>query len=262
MGWGSYLVIVIIGFICFIFLYGWITSKWVTIHEYERGLVYARGRLKKVVGAGGYWAIKPFRFITVVDIRSKVASVAGQEILSADNVSVKFSLAIRYHVSKPELALHVAQSYEEALYLEAQLILRNLISALSIDDVLIKREDLARQLREQLELKATPLGLQLETVGIKDIMFPSGLKQIFAQVLEAKKSGQVSLEKARGEAASLRLLANAAKLLEGNPALVTLKTLQVASEGKNTLVWGVPQSVIPLHKEFDATTSGESSKSK
>lgn len=56
-----------------------------------------------------------------------------------------------------------------------------------------------------------------------------GLKQIFTQVVEARKSAQAALEGARGETATLRSLANAARLLEGNLALVTLKTLQAAS---------------------------------
>ena len=77
-------------------------------------------------------------------------------------------------------------------------------------------------------------------------MFPGPVRQMFSQVVEARKAAQASLEKARGESATLRHLANAARMLENNPALVTLKTLQTVSEGKHTLVMGIPQTIIPV----------------
>lgn len=218
----------------------------VTVYDYQRAVLYNRGRLRNVLGPGAHWLLRPLDSVQVIDMRARVVSVPGQEVLSADNVSVKISLAIRFRVSAPEVAIASAQSFEQALYLEAQLILRDLVSGLPIEELLQKREQLAAQLRERLEPRATALGLVLETAGVKDIMFPSGLKQIFAQVVEARKSAQAALEKARGETATLRNLANAAKLLEGNPALLTLKTLQTVSDGKHTLVLGLSQPVIPV----------------
>ncbi len=220
----------------------------VTVYDYQRAVLYSRGRFRTLLGPGAHWVFQPFQSVQVIDMRSRVVSVPGQEILSADNISAKISLAIRFRVSTPEVAIASAQSFEQALYLEAQLILRDLVSALPIEELLQKRAQLAAQLRERLEPKAAGLGLILDTVGIKDIMFPGGLKQIFAQVVEARKSAQAALEKARGETATLRNLANAAKLLEGNPALVTLKTLQMASDGKHTLVLGLSQPVIPVSR--------------
>jgi hypothetical protein len=72
---------------------------------------------------------------------------------------------------------------------------------------------------------------------------------MFAQVVAARKDAQAAIERARGETATLRHLANAARLLEGNPALVTLKTLQTASGGKNTIVLGLPQPIVPIGRD-------------
>ena len=52
-------------------------------------------------------------------------------------------------------------------------------------------------------------------------------------VLKAKQEGQAALERARGESAALRNLANAARLIEGQPALATLRFLQTL-EASNT----------------------------
>ena len=78
--------------------------------------------------------------------------------------------------------------------------------------------------------------------GVRDVTFPAPLKQLFAQVVEARQAAQAALERARGETAVLRHLANTARLLEGNPALVTLRTLDAAASARGTIVLGVSPS--------------------
>jgi hypothetical protein len=80
-------------------------------------------------------------------------------------------------------------------------------------------------------------------------MLPNDLKRAFADVLKAKQEGQAALERARGESAALRNLANAARVLEGNPALMNLRLMQsltAAQHAGNTLVVGVPGGFVPL----------------
>lgn len=108
---------------------------------------------------------------------------------------------------------------------------------------------MSQQLRERAMPNVEALGLQLLSATIKDITFPGELKRVFAQVVKAQKDGLAALEKARGESAALRNLANAAKLLENNPALLQLRLLQAVSESAgNTVVLGLPAqaTLVPL----------------
>ena len=87
-------------------------------------------------------------------------------------------------------------------------------------------------------------------------MFPADLKRAFADVLKAKHEGQAALERARGESAALRNLANAARVLEGNPALMNLRLMQslsAAQSAGNTLVLGVP-GFVPLKNGKSASS--------
>ena len=95
--------------------------------------------------------------------------------------------------------------------------------------------------------KIKELGLNLISVSLKDIMFPGKLKEIFAQVVSARKEGLAALEKAKAETAALRNLANAAKMTEGNPNLMQLRLVQALGESSgNTLVLGMPSQGIPF----------------
>jgi regulator of protease activity HflC (stomatin/prohibitin superfamily) len=78
-------------------------------------------------------------------------------------------------------------------------------------------------------------------------MLPGELRKAFAEVLKARQEGQAALERARGESAALRNLANAARLIEGQPALATLRFLQTleASGAGQTLVMSDLTALLP-----------------
>jgi len=219
----------------------------ITVLEYEKGLKYGRGKFKSVLAPGQYWYMPFFTLVQKLDIRPRFVSITGQEVLSSDGVTLKVSLAANFEITDPNVAINKVKSFQEALYLELQLALREIIGAVNIDTVLSGRNELSKKLMEATEPKVTALGLKLISVNLKDIMFPGKLKEIFAQVVNAKKEGLAALEKARGETAALRNLANAARMLEGNPNLMQLRLVQALGEASgNTLILGMPSQSVPV----------------
>jgi regulator of protease activity HflC (stomatin/prohibitin superfamily) len=217
-----------------------------TVHDYEVGLHYVSGRLRRTLPPGGHWLWRPFSTVRLVDLRTRIVTVPAQEVLSADNVSVRASLLLRYKVVRPELAINGAVDFEEAIYADAQLALREIAGGLAVEDLVAKRDELGAALEARVKPRAEILGIALESAGIKDLIFPPMLRQVFHQVVEARKASQASLERARGEVATLRSLANAARMLENNPGLLALRTLQTATDGKHTLVLGAAGPFLPL----------------
>ena len=118
-----------------------------------------------------------------------------------------------------------------------------------VETLLNQRRALAPQLLALVQPEAARIGITVHAVEVKDVMFPAELKRAFAEALKAKQEGQAALERTRGESAALRNLANAARLLEGNPALLNLRLVQSMSAAQasgNTLVLGVPGGFVPL----------------
>ncbi len=219
----------------------------VTILEYEKGLKYAKGKFSAVVEPGQYWYMPFFTIIQKLDVRPRFVSITGQEVLSADGVTLKVSLAANFEITDPNIAINKVMSFEQALYLELQLALREIIGTAEIDTVLSGRDEISKKLMAITEPKIAALGLKLISVDLKDIMFPGKLKEIFAQVVGARKEGLAALEKAKGETAALRNLANAAKMMEGNPNLMQLRLVQALGEASgNTLILGMPSQSMPI----------------
>lgn len=247
--------IVIVAAIAVFILYG---VRRFTIFEYERGLRYVQGKFKSVVEPGQYWYMPFFTFIRKLDIRPQFVSITGQEVLSSDGVTLKVSLAANFEIVDPNIAINKVKNFQEALYLELQLALREIVGAADIDTLLNSRSEFSKKLMDVTEPKVMELGLRLNSVNLKDIMFPGQLKEIFARVVNARKEGLAALEKARGESAALRNLANAAKMIEGNPNLMQLRLVQALGEASgNTLVLEMPtqSTPVPVSKEKDTGKS-------
>jgi regulator of protease activity HflC (stomatin/prohibitin superfamily) len=130
------------------------------------------------------------------------------------------------------------------------LALRAVVNGVAIEALLNQRLEIGTQLLARVQPEAAKLGASILAIEVKDVMLPADLKRAFADVLKAKQEGHAALERARGESASLRNLANAARVLEGNPALMNLRLMQslaaTQNGGVNTLVLGVPGGFVPL----------------
>ena len=96
------------------------------------------------------------------------------------------------------------------------------------------------------------MGVEIERVSLRALRLPPETRRLYAEIERARLEGQAALERARGEQAALRSLANAARMLKGNPELMNLRVLQAlsAANGKRppTLVLG-QGSLLPIDHE-------------
>jgi regulator of protease activity HflC (stomatin/prohibitin superfamily) len=212
------------------------------------GLLYHKGKFIEVLNAGRHIRWGHHFTLDAQDVRKASLLVAGQDVLTADNVGLKLSLLVTYQVTDPAKAAHETQNWQGDLYNATQIALRAVVGGVAVEALLNQRLEIGAQLLARVQPEAAKIGINVLAVEVKDVMFPADLKRAFSDVLKAKQEGQAALERARGESASLRNLANAARVLEGNPALMNLRLMQslsAAQNAGNTLVLGVP-GFVPL----------------
>jgi regulator of protease activity HflC (stomatin/prohibitin superfamily) len=232
--------------------------KHVIVYEYQKALQYKKGRYIATLDPGQYWIVSLFSSIVPVDIRPEFITIQGQDVLSADGVTLKVSLAAEFHVADPNVAINKNVNFRTSLYLTLQMALREIVGKEKIDTLLENRAGISGKLMELTSQKASELGLKLILADVKDIMFPGEMKKAFAQVVKAQKDGMAALERARGETAALRSLANAARTMDGNPNLLQLRALQaLADSSGNTLVLGLPNGALPVIKQSETSAIPE-----
>jgi regulator of protease activity HflC (stomatin/prohibitin superfamily) len=168
--------------------------------------------------------------------------IAGQEIMTADKVTLRMNVVVVYRVIDARIAVSMTEDARQSLYREVQLALRAAIVARDLDAFLADKDVVARQMVEAVSRRAGSLGLEIISVGIRDVILPGDMKELMNKVTEAKKAAEANLIVRREETAAMRSQSNTAKVLEGNPTLMRLRELEVlekiASAGKLNIVLG------------------------
>lgn len=193
-------------------------------------------------GRYAFWKDVARVIVQRVDMRETMVDVGGQEIMTADKVTLRLNALLTYRVVDARGSVAVADDARQALYREAQLALRAVIGGRELDEFLTAKEAVAAEVAEILAGRARALGLEIASVGIRDVILPGEMKDLMNRVTEAKKAAEANLIARREETAAMRSQANTAKLLSENPILMRLRELEVlekiASAGNLNVVLG------------------------
>lgn len=201
----------------------------VVVEEGFAAVVFHNGEHLKTFGPGRYMFWKNLGRLRIqqVDLRETVIDVSGQEIMTADNVTLRLNAQVVYRVTDPHRAVNVAENLPQALYREAQLALRAIIGACALDALLSGKEMVAAELEGMLRQRTGNFGLEIVRLGIRDLILPGDMKELLNQVIQARKAAEANLIVRREETAAMRSQANTARLLESNPTLMRLRELEV-----------------------------------
>lgn len=216
----------------------------VQVEAHEQVLLSVNGRPAGTLGEGRhvFWKGAGRIHWKSVDRRELVADVAGQEIMTADKVTLRVNLLVTYLVTDAERAVGSVGDYAQALYREAQLALRAAVGTRTLDALLADKESIGGEVREVIARRAAEFGVAVRSVGLRDIILPGEMKAILNQVIAAEKQAQANLIKRREETAAARSQANTARLLAENPLLARIKELELLQEilagTKTTFVFG------------------------
>lgn len=220
----------------------------VTIHEYERGLRFVRGRFTGLADAGTIYYLKPSTEIRVLDVRPTSMTIEGQEVMTSDGVALKISLVARYVVGDAAAYVMSDSASGRTMYLDIQLGLREVVAGKTVDEILAARTTIGPEILALVAPQVMTIGIELTAVEVRDVMVPSDLKRAFAAVVAARHDGAAALERARGETAALRSLANAGRMVGDNPGLLSLRVVQeLSAKSGNTVVLGLDGSGVAMN---------------
>ena len=200
-----------------------------TVPERHLGFLEVDGEQTEELKAGihAWWKFNRNLKIKQVDGRLQNMEVNGQEILTKDRVGLRVNLSATWQVADAKRVSEELADHADYLYRELQLALRAIVSTQTLDELLADKNKLNTQILEIVSGKAAEYGIELKTVGARDIVLPGEMKTILAQVVEAEKLAEANLIRRREETQATRSLHNTAKVMEGNPTLLRLKELEV-----------------------------------
>jgi regulator of protease activity HflC (stomatin/prohibitin superfamily) len=113
-----------------------------------------------------------------------------------------------------------------------------------LDDLLSKREEIAKELRRIVDVGTDPWGLDVAMIELQDIKLPTDMKRVISRQAEAEREKRGVILKAEAEIEAADNLVKASQNLARTPGALHLRTLSslddIASDQTNTVNFFVP----------------------
>ncbi|WNJ79349.1 slipin family protein [Cedecea neteri] len=200
----------------------------VSVPAWHVGVLKIDGETQTLLPPGmtAWWKINHLVEAEVVDTRLQALEVGGQEILTKDKVNLRLNMAANWRYSDVLQAFGQLTKPVEHLYRELQFALREAVGTRTLDELLEDKQIIDEVVSAQVKNRIAPFGIEIASLGVKDIVLPGEMKTILSRLVEAEKSAQANVIRRREETAATRSLLNTAKVMENNPVALRLKELE------------------------------------
>ncbi len=218
------------------------------------GFLYRNNTFEQKLTAG-YHKVRDWKNRTelfALPETSKLLTVVNQEVLTQDNIALRFSFTVIYTITDGQKFLSkfaldkkisaILQEAEQRLYNIVQLYIRNKIADLDSETLNEKRNELTNFKTEEMMKEVAEFGITIEQAQLRDLTFPKSIQDLFAKHLEAKIRAKSELENARTAVATARALKNASELMKDDDNIKFFQIIEtiskIAEKGKHTFMIG------------------------
>ena len=230
--------------------------------EYERGVIFRLGRvLPATKGPGVILVFAPIDRMVRMSLRVDAMEVPPQDVVTKDNVSVKVNAVLYFRVIEPIKAVVEVSNFLYATSQLAQTTLRSVLGEVELDELLSEREKLNVRLQSVLDLHTAPWGVKVAMVEVKQVDLPESMIRAIAKQAEAERERRAKIIHAEGEFTAADKLAQAAELIQKQPAAIQLRYLQtlveIGAEKNTTVVFPLPVDIFSSLSRVLDRMSGE-----
>lgn len=211
------------------------------VKQYERGVILRFGRLVGARNPGFNVIVPLIDRMTKVSLRIITTVLEPQEVITRDNVTVKVDAVLYFMVIDPVKAVINVENYKEATIQLALTTLRSVLGQSDLDELLAHRDQINLRLRQIIdEQTETPWGVRATLVEVKDVLLPESMQRAMARQAESEREKRAKIIHAEGEKAAASTLADAALIIQSQPAALQLRYLQtlveIAGEKNSTII--------------------------
>ena len=218
------------------------------VNQYERGVIFVLGRLIGAKGPGLFWVPPFISAMRKIDMRIVTIELPPQEGVTRDNVTVKVSAVLYFYVVNASDAVNNVLDYYRATIQIAQTTLRNVLGQAELDQLLTERENMNHSIQSIIDEQTERWGIKVTLVEIKDVELPSTMQRAMAKQAEAEREKRAKVLLAQGEYQAAQTLADAAHLIQTEPAALQLRYLQtlteIAVEKNSTIIFPLPIDLV------------------
>ena len=199
--------------------------------EWEKAVVLRFGKFNRVAGPGLVFTWPIIEFYTLrIDQRVATTYFGAEETLTSDLVPINVDAVLFWMVFSAKKACVEVEDYSAAVAWVAQTAMRKAIGRATVAEVAMRRDQLDAELKDAIEEKLSPWGIDIIDVEVRDIVVPKELQEAMAMeaVAERKKNARMVLAEAEKDISEM--LKDASEVYAGDQGAMKLRTMHLACE--------------------------------
>jgi regulator of protease activity HflC (stomatin/prohibitin superfamily) len=216
--------------------------------QWEKAVVFRLGKFSSIKGPGLFLIVPLVDQVRKIDTRVLAVNIPKQQVITRDNVPVTIDGVLFFRVDNAAEAIISVQDYRYVISNYAQTSLRDVIGQMTLDQLLVEREQIAKSIEHHVENDTKGWGLEVIGLRIQDIDMPEELKKMMSRQASAEREKRATITKAEGDKEAAANLAAAAMTMAASPGAMQLRTLQtidgLGPTASNTVVLAVPIEIM------------------
>ncbi len=215
--------------------------------QWNRAVVLRLGKFRSLEGPGLFLIIPLVESIPYwIDTRVLTSSFKAEKTLTKDTVPVDVDAVLFWKILDPKKAALDVADYQSAINWAAQTALRDVIGKTMLCDMLEGRDKISSVLREIIDERTEPWGINVISVEVKDVLIPQALENAMSMQAQAERERQARVILGDSERQVAEKFVEASRIYADDPIAFHLRGMNMLYEGlkQNSTIVIVPSSAI------------------
>lgn len=210
---------------------------------WNESIILRLGNYSRKVGSGLFFTVPVIEEVLTRDLRVRTLDIPKQEVITKDNISVGINAVVFLKVKDTKKSILNIQNFLYAIQQYAQTTLRNIVGQKELDELLTKRDEVAKSVKSLVDKQSEEWGIDIVGIELQDIELPMDMKRIIARQAEAEREKRGVIIASEGEVEASKNLKKAAATIASSPKGIAMRLRELATisdvsqDDSNTIVF-------------------------